>query len=181
MILKASRFKLPQDNNKNDTRRSSPAASAIMRTTLDKILLQWYNLPNSIHFLQFLSCKQQFYIKTIPPLQTSNTIPEKKTGYSKHEHKIILGKNSMVLLYYLRKRKSMCQHQHSKVQQQWWTHTVLPAQNRLIKIPHMFQFKSNYNYLYLDDKLNQEHREHYFFPKKFASKKVKVLNETIGE
>ena len=105
MILKASRFKLPQDINKNDTRRSSPAASAIMRTTLDKILLQWYNLPNSINFLQFLSCKQQFYIKTIPPLQTSNTIPEKKTSYSKHGHKIILGQNSMVLLYYHRKRR----------------------------------------------------------------------------
>jgi hypothetical protein len=46
----------------------------------------------------------------------------------------------------------------------------------------MLQFKSNCNYIYLDDKLNQEHMEHcIFLPKKSAAKKVKVLNETVGE
>lgn len=43
------------------------------------------------------------------------------------------------------------------------THSTTWTEIRFIKNPHMFQFKSNHNYLYLDDKLNQEHREQSIF------------------
>ena len=46
------------------------------------------------------------------------------------------------------------------------THSTTCTEIGHIKNPHIFQFKSNYNYLYLDDKLNQEYREHFFSPKK---------------
>lgn len=62
------------------------------------------------------------------------------------------------------------------------THSTTCIEIGFIKNPHMLQFKSNCNYIYLDDKLNQEHMEHcIFLPKKSAAKKVKVLNETVGE
>jgi cytochrome c-type biogenesis protein CcmE len=46
------------------------------------------------------------------------------------------------------------------------THSTTCTEIGLIQNLHMFQFKSNYKYLYLDEKLNQEHREHYFFTQK---------------